>query len=48
MNVGIRTEAVQFLFWEYINWIRYSVLGVKRNERRRIAEQIKSVLPVTD
>jgi hypothetical protein len=25
MNVGIGTQAAQILFWEYINWIFYTV-----------------------
>ncbi len=42
MNVGIWTEAMQFLFWEYINWIfctvyyRWSRRFYKQEEERKI------------
>jgi hypothetical protein len=31
MNVGMGTDAAQFPFWEYINWI-YSTVCISENQ----------------
>jgi hypothetical protein len=46
MNVEIRTEAAQFLFWEYTNWFFVAVLYVNKMKPDFFSAALDNVAPI--